>query len=31
VAAVQLAAELDVARLGFDRISLFVGKAGEDE
>lgn len=31
VVAVQLAAELDVARLGFDEICLFVGEAGEDE
>ncbi|KAK9845269.1 hypothetical protein WJX81_001675 [Elliptochloris bilobata] len=31
VAAVQLAAELDVMRLGFDQISHFVGEAGEDE
>ena len=31
VAAVQLAAELDVTRLPFDEISQFVGEAGEDE
>lgn len=31
VAAVQLAAELDVMRLAFDEISQFVGEAGDDE